>query len=43
MEEALSLTRVEGVKSNVAALEKAMRHAGFRLGRYSTGLMEELG
>ena len=43
MEDALNQMRVEGVKSNVAALEKAMRHAGFRLGRYSTGLMEELG
>ena len=43
MEDALNQTRVEGVKSNVAALEKAMRHADFRLGRYSTGLMEELG
>ena len=31
-----------GVKSNVAALEKAMRHADFRRGRYNTGLMGEL-
>ena len=42
MEEALSQTRVEGVKSNVPALEKAMRHADFRRGRYNTGLMGEL-
>ena len=43
MEDALNQTRVEGVKSNVPALEKAMRHADFRRGRYSTGLMGELG
>ena len=40
---ALSQTRVEGVKSNVPALQKALRHPDFRLGRYSTGLMAELG
>ncbi len=43
MEEALALTRVEWVKSNVVALEKALRHPDFRRGRYSTGLMGELG
>ncbi len=42
MEDALKQTRVEGVKSNAPALEKAMRHAGFRRGRYNTGLMGEL-
>ena len=43
MEEALAQTRVDGVKSNVPALKKAMRHPEFRRGRYSTGLMGELG
>ena len=43
MEEALAQTRVEWVKSNVVALEKALRHPDFRRGRYSTGLMGELG
>ena len=43
MENALAETRVGGVKCNVAALEKALRHPDFRRGRYSTGLMAQLG
>ena len=43
MEEALNQTRVLGVKSNVPALTWALRRPGFRRGRYSTGLMGELG
>ena len=43
MEEALVRTRVEGVRSNVPALERALRHPDFRRGRYSTGLMGDLG
>ena len=42
MEKALAQTRVEGVKSNVPALQKALSHPDFRRGRYSTGLMESL-
>ena len=41
MEETLGLTRVEGVKINVAALKKALGHADFRRGRYSTGLLSK--
>ena len=41
METALGMTRVAGVKSNVEALQKALRHPDFRRGRYNTGLMEE--
>ena len=43
MEEALNQTQIEGVKSNVAALKKALMHPDFRRGRYSTRLMGELG
>ena len=43
MEEALFQTQIEGVKSNVPALERALRHPDFRRGRYSTGLMGDLG
>ena len=43
IEEALAETRVGGVKSNVATLKKALRHPDFRRGRYSTGLMAQLG
>ena len=42
MEEALGVTRVEGVRSNVAALVRALRHPDFRRGRYSTGLMQAI-
>ncbi len=43
MEEALNQTHVDGVKSNVPALQKALRHPDFRRGRYSTALMGQLG
>ena len=43
MEEALAESRVDGVKCNVSALQKALRHPDFRRGRYSTGLMAQLG
>ena len=43
MEKALSETRVDGVKCNVPALQKALRHPDFRRGQYSTGLMGQLG
>ena len=42
MEEALGMTRVEGVRCNVSALSRALRHPDFRRGRYSTGLMGDL-
>ena len=42
MEEALGVTRVEGVRSNVAALVRALRHPDFRRGRYNAGLMGDL-
>ena len=39
MEEALGMTRVEGVRCNVSALSRALRHPDFRRGRYNTGLL----
>ncbi len=42
MQRALAATKVDGVKSNVVALERALRHADFRRGQYSTALMEAL-
>ena len=42
MEAALDQTRVGGVKSNVSALQKALRHPDFIRGRYTTGLMQTL-
>ncbi len=42
MEKALAQTRVQGVKSNVPALQKALMHPNFRRGRYSTDLMRSL-
>ena len=39
MEEALGMTRVEGVRCNVAALVRTLRHPDFRRGRYNTGLL----
>ena len=42
MGKALAETKIDGVKCNVEALEKALRHPDFRRGRYSTGLMGEL-
>jgi len=43
MEKALAQTRVDGVKNNVPALQKALRHPDFCCGRYNTGLMGQLG
>ena len=42
MEKALAATKVDGVKSNVVALKRALSHTDFRRGRYSTGLMGAL-
>ena len=42
MEEALGVTRMEGVRSNVPALSRVLRHPDFRRGRYSTGLLSDL-
>ena len=42
MERALAQTRVDGVKNNVPALQKALRHPDFRRGRFNTGLMGQL-
>ena len=42
MDEALAQTHVDGVKSNVPALQKALRHPDFRRGRYSTGLLAKV-
>ena len=42
MEEALAQTHIDGVKSNVPSLQKALRHPHFRRGRYTTGLMGSL-
>ena len=42
MENALAQTQVDGVKCNVPALENALRHPDFRLGRYNTGFFQRL-
>ncbi len=42
IENALAQTRIEGVKSNIPALQKALRHPHFRRGQYTTGLMGSL-
>ncbi len=42
MEKALSETRIDGVKCNVPALQKALRHPDFLRGRYNTGLLSKI-
>lgn len=42
MEEALGQTCMGGVKTNIVALEKVLKHPDFRRGRYSTGLLSEI-
>ncbi len=38
--QALAATEVSGVETNVALLEKALRHPDFTAGRHSTNLIE---
>ena len=40
--QALEATEVSGVKTNIAMLEKAVRHPDFVAGRYSTSLIEDI-
>ncbi len=42
MEQALAQTQVAGVKCNIPALERALKHPDFRRGRYSTGLLSKI-
>ena len=42
MEQALAQTQVAGVRCNIPALEKALKHPDFRRGRYSTGLLSKI-